>query len=147
FECYNERMESVQKLSDRDVLGWLRQEISLERRSTAKIVALIAEVDRRKLYREQACSSPFTYCVERLHLSENEAYKRIQVARLSLRCPAVLDYLEQGKIHLTGLMLLDSVLNAENWQTVLERAVHKTKRQIEELRAELNPRPDVPQTV
>jgi hypothetical protein len=36
------------------------------------------------------------------------------------------------------------VLNEENREAILERATHRTKRQIEELVAELSPRPDVP---
>jgi hypothetical protein len=48
----------------------------------AELLAHLGELDARKLYRQQACSSMFSYCTERLGLSEAAAYNRISVARL-----------------------------------------------------------------
>ena len=45
---------------------------------------------------------------------------------------------------MSGMALLVPVLTPENRDAVLERATHKSKRQIEQLVAELAPRPDVP---
>ena len=52
--------------------------------------------------------------------------------------------LRDGRIHMSGMALLVPVLTPENRDAVLERATHKSKRQIEQLVAELSPRPDVP---
>src|SRR6188474_803041 len=112
---------------------------------TAKVIEHIAEVDKRKLYRQEACSSMFVYCVERLNFSEDAAYKRIQVARLCRRLPVVWEYFD--KIHLSGLAVLAAHLDEENCRKVLERACFKTKRVIEAICAELAPKPDLPARV
>jgi len=86
----------------------------------------------------------FAYCTEVLHLSEHEAYLRITVARASREHPMLLELLGDGRLHLSGIAKLVPHLTRENREALLARAVHKTKRQIEELIAELSPKPDVP---
>ncbi len=55
--------------------------------------------------------------------------------------------LEDGRIHLCGLALLSKHLTDANYEDVLARATHKTKRELEELVAELAPKPDVAPTI
>jgi hypothetical protein len=86
----------------------------------------------------------FVYCTEVLHLSEHEAYLRIQVARSSRHHPMLLTMLEDGRLHLSSIAKLAPHLTEANRKTLLGRATHKTKREIEELVAELSPKPDVP---
>ena len=50
--------------------------------------------------------------------------------------------LRDGRLHLSGIVRLIPHLTVENRQAVLRRATHKSKRQIEELVAELEPQPD-----
>jgi hypothetical protein len=52
-----------------------------ERSATANLLALLAEVDARRLYRGEGGSSLFTYCTQVLRLSEHAAYHRIEAAR------------------------------------------------------------------
>ena len=85
-----------------------------DRQVTAEIVAHLAEVDARRLYLEQACSSLFSYATQRLGMSEPAAYKRITVARLAGRLPVVLDRLATGRLHLSGLTALAPYLTEEN---------------------------------
>ena len=85
----------------------------------------------------------FVYCLERLHLSEAEAYLRIAAARASREHPMILEMLADGRLHLTGIALIAPHLTRENRDVILQRATHKTKREVEELVAELAPRPDV----
>ena len=68
-------------LSDDALLLRLSELLHSSRRVEAELIAHIAEVDERRLYAREATSSMFAYCTERLHLSEGEAYLRIQVAR------------------------------------------------------------------
>jgi hypothetical protein len=51
--------------------------------------------------------------------------------------------LADGRLHLTGISLLHPHLTESNRKTLLERATHKSKRQILELIAELAPKPEV----
>jgi len=86
----------------------------------------------------------FAYCTDVLHLSEAEAYLRIAAARASREHPMLLDMLADGRLHLSGIAKLAPHLTRENRDALLDRAAHRGKRQIEELVAELAPRPDAP---
>src|SRR6185436_3472486 len=134
-------------LSDDELLRRLSALVSQSHRVEADLVAHIGEVDERRLYAGQACPSMFAYCLERLHLSEAEAYRRITIARAARRHPALLAMLRDGRLHLCGLARLVPHLTAENCEALLERATHLTTRQIEQLVAELSPRPDVPAVI
>ncbi|MGD8894609.1 MAG: hypothetical protein PVJ73_01100, partial [Acidobacteriota bacterium] len=114
------------------------------RHDEADLIAHIAEVDARKLYAREAAPSMFSYCTQSLRLSEPEAALRIRVARVSRRHPVVLEMLRDGRVHLSGIALLAPLLTRKNQRTLLRRATHKSKRQIEEMIAELRPTPPAP---
>ncbi len=137
----------LKSLSDDELLARLSDVLKQSRRVEAVLVAHIAEVDRRRLFAREAVPSMFRYCTDVLHLSEAAAYRRIRAARLSRKYPVVLTMLEDGRIHLCGLALLSKHVTEANYEDVLARATHKTKREIEELVAELAPKPAVPPTI
>jgi hypothetical protein len=56
--------------------------------ATARRIALLMEVDTRRLYLGEGCSSLFTYCTQVLHLSEHAAYNRIETAQAARAGPA-----------------------------------------------------------
>ena len=141
------RQARLESLSDSDLLERLSVLVERHRKLDAEVVAHIAQVDERKLYLGQACSSMFAYCTELLHFSEAEAYLRIAVARASRRFPVLLAMLDDGRLHLSGIARLAPHLDADNIGTVTARATHMSKREIDELIAELNPRPDAPARV
>jgi hypothetical protein len=111
---------------------------------TAELLAHLAEVEARGIYRERACSSLYTYCIYELRLSEDEAQRRAKAVRTAREFPALFEMLAEGAIHMTGLLLLAPCLTAENQAELLARARFRTKREIERLVAEVAPRPDVP---
>jgi len=55
--------------------------------------------------------------------------------------------LGDGRLHLTGISKLAPYLTESNRDSVLSRAAYKSKRKIEELVAEISPKPDVPRTM
>ena len=138
---------SLDTVTDDELLRRLSALLKDSRRVEADLIAHISEVDARKLYAREAASSMFAYCTEILHLSEPEAALRIRVARASRKHPVVLTMLRDGRIHMSGVALLAPMLTRANRGTLLKRATHKSKRQIEELVAELAPRPDLPGTM
>jgi hypothetical protein len=138
---------SAHSLSDRDLLAQLDLAVRHERHATVQVIALLMEVDARKLYAQQSCSSLFTYCVQVLHFSEHAAYLRIEAARAARRFPAILDRLAEGSIHLSGVSLLAPHLAEANHVEMLDAARYKSKRQVEQLIARLRPQPDVPAVV
>jgi hypothetical protein len=116
----------------------------VERRATADLLALLAEVDRRRIYLGLGYSSLFMYCTRALHLSEPAAYMRITAARAAARWPAILTRLAAGDLTLTAVTLLAAHLTEENHEALLDAARHKTRRDIDRLVASLDPQPDVP---
>jgi len=140
---YSVGMNSTAALSDRELLARMPSLVSRERRASAEVVAHLVEIERRRLYLGEASSSLFAYCRERLGYSEDEALKRMRVARLAQKVPAVLDELRSGAIHLTGLSVLSNYLAPENANVLLPEARGKSRREIERLVARLFPRPDV----
>ena len=134
-------------ISDDVLLRRLSEILKESRRVEVQLVAHIGEVDRRRLYADKAARSMFVYCTETLHLSEAEAYLRIGVARASRKHPELLPMLEDGRLHLSGIAKLAPVLTEANCDALLARAEHKSKRKIEELVAEIAPKPDVPSTM
>jgi len=139
--------DELKRISDDELLRRLSDLLKQSRRAEADLVAHIGEVDERRLYAREAASSMFAYCTEVLHLSEHEAYLRITVARASRKHPTLLAMLADGRLHLSGIGKLAAHLTDSNWEEVLARATHSSKREIEELVAELAPKPDVPPTV
>ena len=79
----------------------------------------------------------FVYCMDVLHLSEAVAYLRITAARAARQHPVLLHMLADGLLHLTGIATLAPQLPPQNPDLLLSRAVHRSRRQIEELVAEL----------
>ncbi|HEU5058716.1 MAG TPA: hypothetical protein VFU21_19420 [Kofleriaceae bacterium] len=129
--------------SDDRVLEGAERLVRRSNETTAELLEYLGEVDARGLYLDQACSSMFAFCVERLYMSEAAAGKRITAARAARRFPVVLERIAAGEIHLAGVCLLAPHLTDENHGNVLARARHLSKRAIERLVAELAPRPDV----
>ena len=135
---------SLRSLSDDELLRRLSEILKQSRRTEADLVAHIAEVDARRAYAREAAPSMHAYCTEVLHLSEPETWLRIRVARASRNYPVILEMLRDGRIHLSGVALLAPHLTPKNHRALLQRATHKSKRQVEETVADLAPRPDAP---
>jgi hypothetical protein len=134
----------LESLSDDEVLGRVVALLQQSRRTEAPLLAHLGEVQARRLYARFACSSMFGYCTDVLHMSEAEAYARIGAARAVREHPVLLEMVADGRLHISGIARLAPLLTAENRETLLARAAGKSKRQIEELVAEIHPRPDVP---
>ncbi len=134
----------LRSLSDDELLRRLSEILKDSRRAEADLVAHIAEIDARRLYAREAASSMFAYCTEVLHLSEAEAWIRIRVARASRKHPMLLTMLRDGRLHLSGIVVMAPHLTPDNREALLKRATHQPKRRIEELVAELAPQKDAP---
>ena len=88
--------------------------IFLEAAFLRSLLALLAEIDVRKLYLGRGYSSMFVYCTQSLHLSESAAYARITAARASRSFPGILAHLTDGSVTLTTISLLAAHLTDEN---------------------------------
>ncbi len=139
-----ESQSDLTSIPDDELLRRLGEILRQSRRVEGDLVAHVGEVDLRRLYAREAAPSMFAYCTELLHLSEAEAYLRIAAARASREHPLLLEMLRDGRLHLTAIAKLAPHLTPDNRDALLKCAAHRSKRQIEELVAELAPRPDAP---
>jgi len=126
--------DSIASLTDSDLLIETARAASVERRSTADLLVLLAEVDVRKLYLARGYSSLFVYCTQSLHLSEAAAYARITAARASRSFPDILPNLTNGSVTLTTISLLAAHLTDENHEALLHAARDKSRREVERTR-------------
>jgi len=134
-------------LSDAQLMRELDEIVRDDRCLTARLLVHLAEVDARKLYLNHACSSMHVYCVDRLHMSDPQAYRRIHAARAARRFPRIFGMVARNELHLSGIALLSQFLTEANHGELLDAAVHRSKKQLEQLLAARFPRPDAPATV
>ncbi len=132
-------LSSFTALSDAQLLDQVRALSDRERQATAQLIASLAELDARRLYLGEGCSSLFTYCTQMLHLSEHAAYGRIEAARAAKRFPLILDLLADGSITLTTVCLLGPHLTVDNHAALLDSARHKSKHEVEHIVAQIHP--------
>jgi hypothetical protein len=137
----------LSELPNGELVAEVKRLAERERSVTACLIASLAELDARRLYLDEGCSSLFTYCTQVLHLSEHAAYGRIEAARAARRFPAILDRLADGSLTLTAVGLLARHITAANHRAVIDAARHRTRREVEHLVATLAPRPPVPSSV
>src|SRR5437016_9871580 len=93
----------------------------------------LGEIDARKLYRDEGCSSLFSFCTEMLHMSESMAWLRIRAARAARKFPVILDRLAAGELTLSNSSLLNELLTPENHLQLLDAVRHQSKRGVEKL--------------
>src|SRR4029078_1141089 len=136
-------MQEFPSISDSELLANMPALVKRERVAMVEVIEHLVEIDRRRLYLEQACSSLYSFCIERLGYSEDGAMKRVRVARLAGRLPAVLEELRTGALHLTGVFLRSEHRTEENATELLAEARGQSRRAIEKLMARWFPRPEV----
>jgi hypothetical protein len=134
-------VHELTRMTDDALLAETKRLAALERRSTAELLSLLIEVERRALHLTLGYSSLFAYCTRELLLSEQAAYSRITAARLAKRYPDVLQQLADGRLTLSSVGLLAPHLTDENLGPMLEAAKHKSTRDVERLIAALHPQP------
>src|SRR5215471_6392140 len=138
---------TLTSLTDAQLLVRVKLLAVQERESTANLIAGLMELDLRRLYLGEGCSSLFAYCTQVLHLSEDAAYTRIRAARVAAKWPEVLELIANGSLTVTAVRLLSDALTEANHAALFAAATHKRKRDVESIVAAANPRPDVPSSV
>jgi hypothetical protein len=135
----------LETMSDREVVERLVELLREERRLTAAVLEHLGEVEGRRLYLPAACSSMHGYCTRVLGMSEDQAFKRIRAARAVRRFPVVGTAVAEGRVHLSGVVLLAPHLTEDNAAELVAEASGKSKAEIEILLARRAPRADVPE--
>jgi 5-methylcytosine-specific restriction endonuclease McrA len=133
--------------SNRELLAEVKDLVGQECNTTALLIAHLSEIELRGLHLEEGCPSLFKYCTEVLHLSESAAYRRIDVARVARDFPVIFQWLAEGSVNLTTVLILGPCLTEENHRDLLEAAQHKSKEEVERLAVAVRPRPDAPSVI
>ena len=120
----------IANLSNRALLDETMRLARDARQTTAKLIAALAEVDARKLWADEGCSSLYTYCTQVLRFSEHEAYLRMEAARVAQQFPVVLEMLATGELSLTNIGLLKPHLTVENHIGLFDAARGKSRREV-----------------
>ena len=139
------KQSCFEMMSDREVVARLEELLREERRVTAAVLAHLGEVEARRLYLPAACPSMFVYCTRVLGMSEDQAFKRIRAARAVRRYPMVGEAVADGRVHLSGVVLLAPHLTDDNAAELVGEASGKSKVEIEVLLARRAPKADVPE--
>src|SRR2546422_1499817 len=138
---------ALSHLTDHALLRDLESLVAQDRATTAALLAHLAEVDARKLYRPEGYSTMHEYCVRALGLSEDAAFKRIRAARAARQFPALFDAVAQGGLHLSAVVMLAPYLTEDTADELVRAAAHLSKLELEQLLAQRFPRPEVPTRV
>jgi hypothetical protein len=134
-------------LTDTELVARLGRAVHGARAFTAELLAHLAEVEERRLHLRAARSSLFSYCVSELGFSEDEACRRIEVARLARRHPELYSLMANGEVSLSVAALLKPHITAQNAAELLRGVRGKSVLQAREFLACRFPRPDVPSSV
>src|SRR5690349_11650598 len=106
----DDTLRRVRSLSDEALLLGLAHSLRTSRRAVADVVAHLGEVEERRLHLLGGHSSMFAYCSQRLGMSEDEAYRRIEVARACRSFPRLFELLAEGRVSLSVAALLKARL-------------------------------------
>ena len=142
-----EHQVAAARLSDRELLRQVAGLARQERAATVELIAHLAELDRRKLYRGEGFRSLFTYCTGALRLAEHAACKRMVAARACRRFPAVLERLADGSLNLSSVKLLAPHFTPQNLAALIAEATGRSKREVEKIVARLAPQPETPASI
>ena len=134
-------------LADHEVVRTFTYTVVRDCATTAELLADLGELDARRLYVPAGYTSMHAYCTSAHHMSEGTAFKRIRVARTARQFPVLFDPLAQGRLNLSGVILLAPHLTAETADELIAAATHRTRDEIELLLAGRFPKPDVATTV
>jgi hypothetical protein len=140
-------MTKLSSLSTEALFRDLGTLVKSQRACTADIVEHPCEVEVRRAHLDLGYSSLFKYCVEALLFSEDEAYRRVEAARLVARFPQIREYLRSGAVSLSVLCALKEHLTRENHAELLVGVSNSSRRRAEEWLACRFPKPDVRESV
>jgi 5-methylcytosine-specific restriction endonuclease McrA len=117
-----------------------------ERQVQVEFLLHLEEFDRRRQYEAKGYASLWEFCRRELGLLDGAIYRRTHAMRIVRNFPEAADYLRDGRLFMTTLVLLKDVLTRDNAKDLFERASRKSKNDVEAIVAELKPGQAIPPT-
>jgi len=129
--------ERIEGLSNGELVGRLDVLSRDERASTLAVIDHLVEVSRRRLHVELSYKSMWEYCRDRLGYSESATHRRLAAARCIRRFPRVRELLQDRRMSLSVLSLIERRLTPANVGALLESACGKGRREVEAMLSHL----------
>lgn len=139
-------MYDLSRRTNVELFSALKRLARRERKNLPRILAHLAELDKRNAMAESG-TSLFSHCTRTLHWSEAETARRIQVARCADQYKQIYSLLWTGNLNLSTVALLAPHLTAANHREVLDSAKRLSFRETESLVSRLAPRREKPERV
>ncbi len=121
----------LKEMSNKGLLDGVLEAVRVEKRSTARVLEYLVEIDTRRLWLGEGYSSLHDFCVRHLNYSEGEAGRRIQAARCSAQIQEIQPLLERNEISLSGVSLIAPYVTKSNAAVLLTQVCKKSTREIE----------------
>lgn len=110
--------------------------IDLEEKSkVAEGIAVLAVIDQRRDYLAAGYSCTLHYCMDRLHMSQDRALRRIQVARVALKFPDLFECLADGRLSVATASVLAPSLEPNSAAELLAAAAFRSRHELVRLLA------------
>jgi len=103
-------MNDFRFLKNQELIDKLQSLARLEKKTTAEIVEVIAEVDRRKLFLDLGHTSLFSYLTAELGYTPASAQRRIDAARMLSSVPEMKCDIESGALNLMQISVVSQSL-------------------------------------
>jgi hypothetical protein len=140
-------LATATRLSDDALHSRLKVLASRECSATVELVGHLAELEGRTTHLGGGRGSLYAYCRDVLGYSEDAAWNRAATANAVRLYPVILGWLADRSLNVTIVRILRPVLTRENHLAVLTEARRRSKKEVELIRARLDPKPDVPSTI
>jgi len=103
-------MTDFRCLKNQELIDKLHTLVGIEKKTTAEIVSVIAELDRRKLFLDLGHTSLFSYLTQECGYTAASAQRRIDAARMLSSVPEIKCEIESGALNLTQISVISQGL-------------------------------------
>lgn len=122
---------STESLTDDQLLARVRRHCAANARLLADLIVDLIDVEVRGIHLREASSSMYDFCRREFDMSPSQAWRRTTAARLVRRVPILLQYVRNGEIDLSTLVLLRNHIDEENAEELIRATRCRSKRQIQ----------------
>jgi len=116
-----------------DLPASTRTVVAKTRNHLVRLLATLAEIDARRLYRRAGHATLYAYVRKELAHDDREACERVLAARAARRFPVLFEAIADGRLHLAAVNLLEPHLTEQTVEALVAAATHKTEAEIDQL--------------
>jgi hypothetical protein len=111
----------------------------LEWKAAAEMLAFLAKVDRRNLWRDLGYETMVEYCVDKLGMCEDMAEANLEVARTARAFPTLFKAIATGHLQVAAVRLIAPHLTRQNLNELVAAVAHRPASEIKAMLAEWFP--------